>query len=53
MHHHLQAISGEIPIDGAELGLMVGTDVGVVGTELGVTVGTIVGAVRGNTTEMR
>ena len=35
----------EIPEDGNELGIFVGTDVGVVGTELGVTVGTIVGAV--------
>ena len=37
----------EIPEDGTELGVVVGTDVGVVGKELGFTVGRTVGAVRG------
>ena len=46
MHHYLQAISGEIPEDGTELGLLVGTDVGVVGTPLGLAVGTKAGTVR-------
>ena len=45
IHGHLYTILAEIPEDGDELGLLVGTDVGVVGTELGVTVGTIVGTV--------
>ena len=37
----------EVPIDGMELGFLVGTYVGDDGTKLGVTVGTKVGAVRG------
>ena len=36
----------EIPEDGTELGVVVGTEVGVVGKELGLTVGRTVGAVR-------
>jgi hypothetical protein len=43
MCRHLYTIQTEIPIDGIELGLLVGTDVGV---EFGPTVGSEVGAVR-------
>ena len=43
----MYTVSAEIPEDGNELGVLVGTDVGVVGTELGVIVGTIVGAADG------